>query len=316
MRVAAVVVWFNPCAIQGENSPVENILSYAGHVEKVYIVDNSSADNSSLASKIQNSVYISNKNVNGIAGALNKGCGAAKNDGFEWVLTMDQDSCFDQEQLSGYLKTCEKYSVDDKCVSFSLKHKKDNEQLSFMHWISKNITKPIRFKVLSPIKRKLLHITNLPPAGTECKCGTEPVGCTWEIITSANLVKLDAWEKVGGYDEILFIDLVDVDFTYKLHLAGYKILKFPWLYFHHNLGEPKKTFFAKKTPMESDFRMRYIFRNLLILKDRYPDLDCITLYLKRYIVDYCILNLKGLKHAKIYRKARNEYLDMKKAELV
>ena len=304
MKIAAVVVWFNPDKINGDTSPIDNIKTYLSHVGKIYIVDNSSCDNSSFAFSVENSVYISNKNENGIAGALNKGCMAAKKDGFDWVLTMDQDSRFDEEQLLEYLKISEEYSADDLCVSFSLRHHKDNRIISF--------TDQIRFKILSPIKRKLLHITDLPPAGSDAPIDTNVKYCTWEIITSANLVKLEAWEKVGGYDESLFIDLVDVDFTYKLNLAGYKILKFPWLYFHHNLGEPKQTFFSKKTPMESDFRMRYIFRNLMILKDRYPELGCIDHYMKKYIKEYCILNPKFPKYIGIFLKAKKEFLELKK----
>lgn len=304
MKIAAVVVWFFKDKIQNDSVQIKNISTYSGHVGKIYIVDNSSIDNSDIASQISNSVYISNKNENGIAGALNRGCSAAKKDGFEWVLTMDQDSFFDEPQLLEYLKISEEHSKDEDCVSFSIPYFTENRVYP--------LVKQIQFKILSPLKRKLLHITDLPPAGTEKpKIKYEARNCTWEVITSANIVKLDAWEKIGGYDELLFIDLVDVDFTYRLHLAGYRIIKFLWVYFHHNLGEPKCTLFGKRTPMESDFRMRYIFRNLLILRERYPELDCIPLYLKRYFMDYCLMNVKSFKYLKIFKQSKKEFKDIK-----
>ena len=73
MKLAAVVIWYNPLEI-GEEKIIQNILSYSSYCENIYIVDNSSDLHEELAKKIPNSIYISNKNVGGIAGGQNRGC--------------------------------------------------------------------------------------------------------------------------------------------------------------------------------------------------------------------------------------------------
>lgn len=148
MKLAAVVIWYNPLEI-GEEKIIQNILSYSSYCEKIYIVDNSSALHEELAKKIPNSIYISNKNVGGIAGGQNRGCERALNDGFEWAMTMDQDSIFEPEQIKEYIRLVEEYiPTDEKAVSFGPDIKCVNGKL---HW-----TKWIRFNILSPIKRKIL----------------------------------------------------------------------------------------------------------------------------------------------------------------
>lgn len=72
MKLAAVVIWFNPLEI-GEEKIIQNILSYSSYCEKIYIVDNSADLHEELSKKIPNSIYISNKNVGGIAGGQNRG---------------------------------------------------------------------------------------------------------------------------------------------------------------------------------------------------------------------------------------------------
>lgn len=44
-------------------------------------------------------------------------------------------------------------------------------------------------------------------------------------ITSASCTSIDAWEAIGGFDEWLFIDLVDNEFCKRLTKSGYKILQ-------------------------------------------------------------------------------------------
>ena len=113
MNICAVVVWYNP-----DSSFVENILSYSSYCEKVYIVDNSISDNAVLCSKIQNAVYIPNFDNFGIAKALNQGCEKALSDGFEWCMTMDQDSSWEKEMLCRYISFCDECK-SEKNVSFA-----------------------------------------------------------------------------------------------------------------------------------------------------------------------------------------------------
>ena len=112
----AVVVWYNPTEEQKYS-----LLSYLWAVKHVVIVDNSQKNNDILLSDLQkeNYTYISFGDNLGIATALNRGCRIAIEAGAEWVLTMDQDSVWDKEQLRYYLEATNKYPDIEKVGVFS-----------------------------------------------------------------------------------------------------------------------------------------------------------------------------------------------------
>ena len=287
---------------------VQNILSYSSFVRKVYIVDNSSFDNGEIAKKIPNSVYIPNLRNLGIAKALNQGCEKALQDGFEWILTMDQDSSFRAEELNNFLQLCETYySENENIKSFAPEQNDTGKNII-------PISKWIRFNILSPIKRKIFR---LPPRKVilEQKAPTEYVNF---VITSANIINLPAWEKVGKFDEELFIDEVDHDFCVRLKIKGYEIVKFNTCVVDHTLGHPKITMFSKVNH-QSDYRLFYIFRNLMIENARYDGLPFVRNYeydIKRYFHDYCIFDIKAIKHLLIYRKAKKAYKEFIKNDAI
>lgn len=82
---AAVVVWYHPTPQQKQNT---DLLREA--VGQVYVEDNSEVNS-------------------GIAAALNRGIRRAIADGYQWVLTMDQDSVMTAEQMKAY------YAEIDAC---------------------------------------------------------------------------------------------------------------------------------------------------------------------------------------------------------
>lgn len=56
-------------------------------------------------------------------------------------------------------------------------------------------------------------------------------------ITSASLTNVAAWKKIGGFDNSMFIDWVDLDFCIALRKNGYKILQTMKTQILHELGE-------------------------------------------------------------------------------
>ena len=65
----------------------------------------------------------------------------------------------------------------------------------------------------------------------------EAVEQTDMVITSGSLVNLDIWERVGGYDENLFVDWVDYEYCDALLLQGYRILKVRDAVLLHEIGK-------------------------------------------------------------------------------
>lgn len=87
-------------------------------------------------------------------------------------------------------------------------------------------------------------------------------------ITSASLTSLEAWRKIGGFDEALFIDSVDRDFCIRLRSAGYRVVIDPVTSLSHELGDMRCIRILGKVihvTNHSSFRKYYIARNKILL---------------------------------------------------
>ena len=89
-------------------------------------------------------------------------------------------------------------------------------------------------------------------------------------ITSANMVKISAWEKIGGYDEKMFIDYVDFDFCQSLLEYGYTLVRVNAVILDHQLGHleyaRKFVWFGKATVQiynHSSWRTYFYVRNTI-----------------------------------------------------
>ena len=226
---------------------IENIKTYIDYVEKVYIIDNSMNNNKKLCSSLNNNKieYVYNKKNLGIAKALNLACEKAISDGFKWILTMDQDSSFSSD-INEYFKSFDK--IEKKNIGiFSPKH------------ILKNDINKIRDD------KKFLEIDH--------------------VMTSGNLLNLSAWEKIGKFDENLFIDEVDSEICFRMIENDYKVIQMNRIKMFHELGSlEKRNFFIKKISVlnHNYIRKYYIMRNKFYMLKKYKK------YRLRYI--YYILN--------------------------
>jgi len=227
-KCAATVILYNP-----EDDVFENIASYAKSVDSLIVVDNSTKHNQKLITKLQKSfsnlLYINNEANLGIAQALNIGCNKAIELNYEWILTMDQDSRF--INFTDYLVCLEKLQ-NDKKIAILAANTNYNETM------------------------------DLPQ---QADCQTKEV---LSAITSANFVNLEKFQEIGGFDEKLFIDLVDYDFSLNMQEAGYKILELPFIYVKHSLGEVfhRKNLITRKVRAKIEHnpqRVYYFTRNYL-----------------------------------------------------
>lgn len=294
MKLAAVVIWYNPKSFE---ESTKKVLSYSPCAEKVYIVDNSSVDNSALTKEIPNAVYIPNLKNLGIAEAQNIGCQRALEDGFEWAMTMDQDSSFDSGVLEKYIELSENHTKEDqKSASFSLSMKDD----------SKNIL-PLSVQAKKKLKAFLIKHLNFsfPPPKER-----EPIDHPDRCYASGNIINLLVWSRIGKFDSSLFIDEVDFDFCIRLLLNGYIITRFNTISLNHKLGNRKITLFPKCS-YHTGKRLFFIIRNKLIENKRYG--TAIKLehdYRKeifQYFKDYCIFDIKAFTNLIIFIKAFRAY---------
>ena len=95
-------------------------------------------------------------------------------------------------------------------------------------------------------------------------------------ITSANYIKLSVWNQLGGFDERLFIDRVDTDYSFRLIHQHYKILKIPKSGILHEIGCDSKeyNFLGKHFIVynHSAFRCYYIIRNQIYFARKHREI--------------------------------------------
>ena len=88
-------------------------------------------------------------------------------------------------------------------------------------------------------------------------------------ITSASLTKVKIWEQVGGFDESLFIDLVDYDFSIRVRREGYKIIQDQNVAIQHELGNLEEKILGQKKILvgnHNPIRHYYYVRNTVYLR--------------------------------------------------
>lgn len=102
---AVVIVYFPDENVLG------NVKSYASHFKEVLVIDNSPFPSAALKA-LANENYWHNGHNEGIAKRLNEACYWAKAKGYNWVLTMDQDSAFTQSNLIAYHSAFEKLKME------------------------------------------------------------------------------------------------------------------------------------------------------------------------------------------------------------
>lgn len=253
MKLAAVVVLYNP-----DNSIKNNIGSYIDSVDKLYLVDNSDQKMSFKYNNKKVKYIFNNKNL-GIAKALNIGAQEAINEGFEWLLTMDQDSCFNNNDI-------------DKMKEFLYRVRDDKFVQTI---ISKKYSE---IGLISP-----LHITAINP--NDVSVG---IDSPLNVMTSGNIINLKAYKKIGGFKDWFFIDCVDFDYCLNLRKHDYEIVRLNYVKLKHNLGNAvyKKVLFKQFYSLNhSSVRRYYMVRNRHYLYDLY----------KNEFPNYCKLELSRTK---------------------
>ena len=97
-KIAGIVIIYNP-----DEDVVQNIQTYSSHINKLYIADNSSIPALDYKYSAANFEYIHDSHNHGIAKRLNQVAKLAIHEGFDFLLTMDQDSAFTDSDIEKYI---------------------------------------------------------------------------------------------------------------------------------------------------------------------------------------------------------------------
>lgn len=199
-------------------------------------------DNSDLQEICTNKIllsrfkYIKNRCNLGIAESLNIGINKAIEMGYKFAITLDQDSYVNDLFVDKLIDSYSKLEHNKDVAIFSPSHSTNN--------IVSEKNKPFQ----------------------------DVVRYTYNTMTSGNLVNINIWKNIGGFDNSLFIDMVDVDYYLKALSYGYDVVVVSSIILNHGLGNPTvHNFFGKKVIItnHSPLRKYYRFRNTFVLLERY-----------------------------------------------
>lgn len=264
----AIVVWFHPT-----EKEYQTLSLYKEDVAHVIVVDNSETDNSALLHNDPKVTYIPLMQNYGIAAALNRGCEAAQKNGVQWVLTMDQDSRWDQQSVQEYVEEAAQYEHIDQVAIFSPFHDCDGTP--------EKHHKHGRFEM------------------------REVVMC------SGNLLRLEAWQQVNGFREDFFIDLVDDEICCHVREFGWQVVRTNQILLSHRLGNGVKYVAFTKHPYTPHpaWRYFYIARNIHRMLHLYPALQkYYRKQVKKYIKRICLYDNEDKFH-KLREFRRGWYAD-------
>ena len=127
------------------------------------------------------------------------------------------------------------------------------------------------------------------------------------LITSGSIINLSIFRKLDGFDENLFIDLVDTDYCFAALKAGYNIVEMSNIFMEHSIGnivkkKSLKNFKVTNRSLHAPLRIYYMVRNFLYLKKKYGPL--FKADFKIYQADL----FNRIKNNLIYNKQRGRVL--------
>lgn len=177
-KLAGMVTLYNP-----EADVAEHVATYAEGLGRLYVVDNSPVPNTELVKALEawpQVRYVPMDGNQGISRAANRVLELAAADGYDWLLTMDQDSQFMPGGFADFAAHL------------------PEAQARYPHMYAYCATNT------SDIIREVTEMFSTPETG----------------ITSGMIVDVSKARQVGGFDEDYFIDYVDHEYCYRCVRGG------------------------------------------------------------------------------------------------
>ena len=238
-------------------------------------------------------VLIENDENKGIAAALNQIMEKATQQGFQWTLTLDEDSVVPSDMIKQY----QKYTSMDQVAM-----------------------------IVPVIQDRTMELIDV--SGTLDK----EYEYVETAITSGTLMNNVVWHKIHGFEEKLFIDYVDFDYCMRVKIAGYKILRVNSVKLLHELGNAteiklfsflgnafgrqsaigRRFWEMRYTTNHSPMRLYYVTRNQYYYIKQYADYIDTRRLLRGMKIGWCVKLIFEKDRIKKWKAIRQGIVDGKK----
>lgn len=180
----------------------------------------------------------------GLAAAQNEGIAWARAHGFTHVLFLDQDSRPADGMVQALRVALESLLLDGPVAAVGPRFHdaRERDDAPFV-------------RIGFPLNRKV-----------RCAPGLGTIACDF-LISSGALVPLPVLDAVGGMDAGLFIDNVDLEWSFRARSMGYSLHGVCNAVMHHHLGDARRPLplLPRAIVVHSPIRLYYMMRNRIVL---------------------------------------------------
>lgn len=114
----------------------------------------------------------------------------------------------------------------------------------------------------------------------------------WFVMSSFSLIPVGVFDEVGNFDEDLFIDLVDSEFSFRCRGHGYKNLISKKVEFIHEVGLVDVSLFGRRLfAISSPLRNYYQTRNVIVVGRKYKNIGFIMFVFAKRVPQFLISGL-------------------------
>lgn len=239
-RVCAVIVTYRPeaGAVDGLVGAVES------QVDSLVLVDNASSGNwqQALAARLAargGALLAQSRNL-GLAAAQNRGIDWAREHGHDHVLLLDQDSEPGEGMVAALLGALRALSLAGPVAAVGPR----------FHDMRERRAAPF-VRIGFPFNRKLW-----------CDGSTPTIACDF-LISSGMLIPLAALDRIGTMDAGLFIDNVDLEWSFRARARGYSLHGVCASTMRHRLGDTRRALplGLGQVVVHGPLRLYYMMRN-------------------------------------------------------
>jgi len=215
----------------------------------VLLVDNSE---STAARQTVAKLHRPETGIYSVSGDGNRGVAWAMNQAFYWAEAhnLNAVACFDQDSLPPVNLIAELQQLLEDAVD------------------------PSEVAGVGPVlidRRSGQTLDSFEPPSRGGRRFRPELGSVYEVehlINSGRLSSVDAFRRVGPFDEGLFVDTIDLEWSLRAASKGLKLLQFSSEPMLHSIGETQKTSLGRTFFMHKPFRGYYMIRNALLLLTR------------------------------------------------